>query len=252
MEALRVEEYTLVEHLTELRKRLIITILVFVITLAIGFYYSPTILNELKSHDVAQGVEWNLFNYTDGIMIYLQCALIISIALTLPVAMYQAWQFMKPGLNEKERRGTFIFIPSAFLLFVLGVAFAYFVLFPFMMQFMKTINESIGATETYGMNQYFTFMFGIIIPVAVIFELPVITGFLTKIGIISSVLLKKSRKIAYILLVIIGVSITPPDFLSDFLIIAPMILLFEFSIIIASFIEKKEMNKQITISQQGS
>ncbi len=246
------EEYTLVEHLTELRKRIIITAIVFIITLAIGFYYSPTILNELKSHDVARGVDWNLFNYTDGIIIYLQCALMISIALTLPVAMFQAWKFMQPALSDHEKKGTFIFIPAAFALFIIGVAFAYFVLFPFMMDFMKKINDSIGATETYGMKQYFSFMFGIIIPVAIIFELPVIIGFLTKIGIINSALLKKSRKLAYIILVVIGVSITPPDFLSDFLIIAPMILLFEFSIIIAKYIERKELKKQMSLTEQGS
>ena len=237
------EEYTLIEHLSELRKRLIVTIAVFIISLAIGFYYSPSILNELKSHDVAQGVEWNLFNYTDGILIYIQCALIISIALTLPVAMYEAWKFMQPGLNEKEKKGSFAFIPAAFILFIVGILFAYFVLFPFMMDFMKKINDSIGATETYGMKQYFSFMFGIIVPVAIIFELPVIIGFLTKIGIINSALLKKSRKLAYIVLVVIGVSITPPDFLSDFLIIAPMIILFEVSILISKYIERKNGKK---------
>lgn len=239
------EEYTLVQHLTELRKRIILTAIIFIITLAIGLYFSPTILNTLKSHEVAAQVEWNIFNYTDGIIIYLQCAMIISVALTLPVAMFQAWQFMKPGLNEKEVKGTLIFIPAALILFIVGVAFAYIVLFPIMMDFMNNINESIGATETYGMKQYFSFMFGLIIPVAVIFELPVIIGFLTKIGIISSALLKKSRKLSYIVLVVIGVSITPPDFISDFLIIAPMILLFEISILIASSIERKEIKKQL-------
>lgn len=239
------EEYTLVQHLTELRKRIILIGIIFIITLAIGLYFSPTILNTLKSHEVAAQVEWNIFNYTDGIIIYLQCAMIISVALTLPVAMFQAWQFMKPGLNEKEVKGTLIFIPAALILFIVGVAFAYIVLFPIMMDFMNNINESIGATETYGMKQYFSFMFGLIIPVAVIFELPVIIGFLTKIGIISSALLKKSRKLSYIVLVVIGVSITPPDFISDFLIIAPMILLFEISILIASSIERKEMKKQL-------
>lgn len=237
------EEYTLIEHLTELRKRLIITLGIFVITLMIGFYFSTDILNALKSHEVASKVEWNIFNYTDGIIIYLQCAMIVALAFTVPVAMLQAWFFMRPGLSQKELKGTFIFIPAAFVLFVIGVAFAYIVLFPIMMQFMTNINESIGATETYGMKQYFSFMFGIIIPVAIIFEMPVIIPFLTKIGIINSALLRKSRKIAYIVLVIIGVSITPPDFISDFLIIIPMVLLFEISIILSSAIERKEKKR---------
>lgn len=233
-------EYTLLEHLTELRKRLILTVIVFVIALAIGFYFSPNILNILKSQEMASSVEWNLFNYTDGILIYFQCSLIIGVALTLPVAMYQAWMFMKPGLNANEVKGTMIYIPAAFLLFIFGIAFGYFILFPLMLQFMSNINSTIGATETYGMKQYFSFLFGILIPVAAIFELPVIISFLTKIGILNSALLRKSRKIAYVVLVIIGVSITPPDFISDILIILPLVLLFEVSILIASSIEKKK------------
>ena len=247
IEVRNLEEYTLIEHLTELRKRLVVTLAVFVITLGIGFYFSPQILNELKSHEVATGVSWNLFNYTDGIIIYLQCALIVGIGLTLPVAMYEAWQFMKPGLNRNERKGTFIYIPIAFLLFVFGITFAYTIIFPLMMGFMQTINDSIGATETYGMKQYFSFLFGILIPVALIFEMPVMIGFLTKIGLLSSALLKKSRKLAYIALVVIGVSITPPDFLSDFLIIVPMLLLFELSITVAVYIERKEHKKNSMI-----
>jgi sec-independent protein translocase protein TatC len=236
-------EFTLVEHLSELRKRLLIVITTFVITLIIGLYFSPKLLHVLKQQEVAAHVDWNIFHYTDGIFIYLQCALIISCVFTLPVLMYQTWKFMKPGLLEKEIKQTFIFIPAAFLLFIIGVCFAYFVLFPIMLNFMKNINQSIGATEVYGMKQYFALMFGIIIPVAVIFELPIIIGFLTKIGILNSKLLKKSRKVAYFLLVVIGISITPPDFVSDFLIIVPMILLYEVSVLIAKSIERKAMKQ---------
>lgn len=243
------EEYTLIEHLEELRKRVIIVTLVFVVTLAIGFYYSPQVLQYMKSQEVATQVEWNIFNYTDGIIIYLQCALILSLALTIPVAMYQTWKFMMPGLSEKEQKNTILFIPAAFFLFLAGVSFGYFVLFPIMLDFMQNINASIGAVETYGMKQYFSFMFGLILPVAAIFELPVIIGFLTKIGVVNAQMLKKSRKIAYLLLIVIGVSITPPDFISDFLLIIPMILLFEISIMIAASIEKRERKKLKAVQQ---
>lgn len=238
-----IEEYTLVEHLEELRKRVIMVTVVFIVTLAVGFYYSPQILQYMKSQEVAAQVEWNIFNYTDGIIIYLQCALILALTLTIPVAMYHAWKFMKPGLSEKEQKNTVLFIPAAFFLFIAGISFGYFVLFPIMLDFMKNINMSIGAVETYGMKQYFSFMFGLILPVAAIFELPVIIAFLTKIGLVNAQMLKKSRKIAYLLLIVIGVSITPPDFVSDFLLIIPMIVLFEMSIIIAASIEKRELKK---------
>ena len=133
----------------------------------------------------ASHVEWNVFGYTDGLMIYLKCALLLAILITLPIALYQTWLFVKPGMSEEESKGTVVFIPASFLLFLAGVSFGYFLLFPLMLNFMSNINESIGAVETYGMKQYFTFMFNLIIPVGIVFELPVVILFLTKLGIVT-------------------------------------------------------------------
>lgn len=229
------QEYTLVEHLTELRKRLIVIASTFIISLGVGFWLAPKTMHLLKSQPSAQHVEWNVFGYTDGLMIYVKCALILSILITLPIAMHQIWLFVKPGLTDKESKGAYIYIPMSLLLFVAGVSFSYYVLFPLMLNFMSGINESIGATETYGMNQYFTFMFNLIIPIGIVFELPVIVLFLTRLGILTPDLLRKMRKVSYFILVVVGVSITPPDFVSDFIIIVPLLLLFEISIALSAW-----------------
>ncbi|MDN4493405.1 twin-arginine translocase subunit TatC [Ureibacillus aquaedulcis] len=238
------QEFTLVEHLTELRKRLIIISIVFVVTLLIGFVFAPDILQFFKSQKVAQHVDWNVFGYTDGISIYVKCALIISICFTLPIAMHQLWLFTKPGLTDKEASGAAKFIPLAFILFIIGVSFSYFVVFPLMLNFMANINQSIGATETYGMQQYFTLMFNLLIPVGIVFELPVVILFLTKLGIVNPKLLRKMRKLSYFILIVVGISITPPDFVSDFIIIIPLLLLFEISILVSERTYKKSLQKQ--------
>lgn len=243
------KEFTLIEHLTELRTRLIIICSTFLITLIIGFLFAPDLLQFIKSQEAAQNVDWNVFGYTDGISIYVKCALLISICLTLPIAMHQLWLFMKPGLTENEANSTATFIPVAFLLFLLGVIFSYFILFPLMLNFMSSINKSIGATETYGMKQYFTLMFNLIIPVGLVFELPVIILFLTKLGIVTPSRLKKMRKVSYFILIVIGVIISPPDFVSDFLIIIPLLLLFEISIIISEKTYKKEFSKRVQTTE---
>ena len=237
-------ELTLVEHLTELRKRLIIVATTFILSLALGFWIAPKTLNFIKQQPTAAHVEWNVFGYTDGLMIYVKCALILAILITLPIAMHQIWLFVKPGLLEKEARGTIYFIPVSFFLFLAGISFSYFILFPLMLNFMSSINDSIGAIETYGMQQYFTFMFNLIIPVGIVFELPVIILFLTKLGIITPDLLRKMRKVSYFILVVVGVSITPPDFISDFIIVVPLLLLFEISILVSSWSYKKQLAKQ--------
>ncbi|KGR91447.1 preprotein translocase subunit TatC [Ureibacillus massiliensis 4400831 = CIP 108448 = CCUG 49529] len=239
------QEFTLVEHLTELRKRLIIISIIFLVTLIIGFVFAPNILQFLKSQEIAQSVEWNVFGYTDGIQIYVKCAILVAICFTLPIGMHQLWLFMKPGLTNKEARVAARFIPVAFILFIVGVSFSYFILFPLMLNFMSNINASIGAVETYGMNQYFTLMFNMLIPIGIVFELPVVILFLTRLGIVTPQRLRKMRKVSYLILVIIGVMISPPDFVSDFLIIIPLLLLFEISIIVSERTYRKKMLDEV-------
>lgn len=229
------QEYTLVEHLTELRKRIIIIAGTFIVFLGMGFSVASKLLNLIKLQPTAVNVDWNVFGFTDGILIYFKCAIMIAILLTLPLALHQIWLFVKPGMSREEMKGTFKYIPISFLLFLTGVSFSYFILFPLMLNFMSTINQSVGATETYGMNQYFTFMFNLIIPVGIVFEMPVIILFLTKMGIVEPNSLRKMRKVAYFLLVIVGVLLSPPDFISDILIIIPLLLLFEISIAISAW-----------------
>lgn len=238
------QEFTLVEHLTELRKRLIVVAIAFIVSLGIGFAIAAKILNFIKMQPTAVNVDWNVFGFTDGIMIYFKCALLLAILFTLPVLLHQVWLFVKPGLSENEAKGTFLFIPVSFFLFLAGVSFSYFILFPMMLNFMSDINQSIGATETYGMSQYFTFMFNLIIPVGIVFEMPVVIMFLTKLGIVTPMSLRKMRKIAYFVLVIIGVLISPPDFMSDILIIIPLFILFEISILVSS-VTLRKMNQRL-------
>ena len=238
------QQLTIVEHLKELRKRLIIVISIFILSLALGFWLAPKTLIFIKQQPTAINVEWNVFGYTDGLMIYVKCALILAILVTLPIALHQIWLFVRPGLNENEAKGTAYYIPVAFLLFLLGISFSYYILLPLMLNFMSNINGSIGALETYGMKQYFTFMFNLVIPVGIVFELPVIILFLTKLGIITPDWLRKMRKVSYLVLAVVGATITPPEFISEIIIIIPLLLLFEISILVSSWSYKKRLAKQ--------
>ncbi|MGD6942779.1 twin-arginine translocase subunit TatC [Cytobacillus gottheilii] len=234
-----IQDNQLMKHLLELRKRIIIVLVVFVLSMILGFFAAPDILNFIKHQPSAVQIDWNVFGFGDGISIYMKCAFILSLLITLPVAMQQAWVFAKPGLTEREKKGAFLFIPTSFFLFIAGVAFSYFILFPMMLQFLSSINQTIGATETYGINQYFTLMFGIILPISIMFELPVLSIFLTKIGMISPQLLRKIRKPAYLVLVIIALVITPPDLVSEILVSIPLLILFEISILCSNWMYKR-------------
>ncbi|MEC0229986.1 MULTISPECIES: twin-arginine translocase subunit TatC [Paenibacillus] len=222
-------------HLTEVRKRLLIVAIWFVITLSAGLYLSPGILLYMKSQPLIGGIQWNVFSFTDGLMIYMKCAFLFALLFTMPVILYQLWAFVRPGLTEAESRSALPYIPTAFALFIIGVAFSYWVVFPMMIRFMMRMNHQIGAVETYGIDRYFAFLFHIVFPMAIAFELPVVLLFLTKIGLLTPQRLKMSRKYAYLGLTIIGSCISPPDMVSHLSVTVPLILLFEISALVAGW-----------------
>ncbi len=233
------KKMSLLGHLKELRNRLIWVAVVFVGTFILGFFITPDLIDFFRSSPAMERIDWNVFNVADAIMIYVKIALTIAFVVTLPFIMFQIWQFVAPGLTKKERGSTIWFIPVAFLLFVLGVAFGYFILFPMVIKFLLMITDILDVNEMFGMSQYFSFMFKLIIPFGLLFELPVIIVFLTKIGVITPNLLVRIRKYAYLVLVIVGVSITPPDFISDLLVIVPLITLYEVSIWLSRIFARK-------------
>lgn len=221
-------------HLTEVRKRMLIVACWFVATLCAGLYASPHILRYIKSQPSAEQIEWNVFSFTDGLLIYMKCAFLLALLLTLPLLLYQLWAFVRPGLTSQEARSTFPYIPAAFGLFLLGMAFSYLVVFPMMLRFMKKMNRSIGAIETYGIDRYFSFLFDIVFPMAVAFELPVVMLFLTRIGLLTPDRIKATRKYAYVGLAITGSCISPPDMFSHLSVTIPLILLFEISVFVSN------------------
>lgn len=228
------DQEELIYHLTEVRKRLLIVFGWFFVTLCAGLYVSPKLLLAIKTMPAAANIEWNVFSFTDGLFIYMKCALMVAVLLTLPVLLYQAWAFVRPGLTDKEAKGTLAYVPASFALFLGGASFSYFVVFPMMLRFMEKMNRTIGAVETYGIDRYFSFLFSVVFPMAVAFELPVVMLFLTRIGLLTPGRLKKARKYAYLGLAIVGSCISPPDFVSHLSVTIPLIVLFELSVIVSS------------------
>ncbi|MEK3721511.1 twin-arginine translocase subunit TatC [Paenibacillus sp. FSL H8-0034] len=220
-------------HLAEIRKRLIIVGSWFIAALCVGLYLSPSILRYIKSQPTASGIEWNVFSFTDGLLIYMKCALLFALLFAVPIILHQLWGFVKPGLTEAEARSTLPYIPAAFVLFLAGAAFGYMVVFPMMLHFMKTMNVTIGAVETYGIDRYFSFLYEIVFPMAVAFEMPVVLMFLTKLGLLTPERLKMTRKYAYITLAIVGSCISPPDMISHLSVTVPLFLLFEISVFVS-------------------
>lgn len=240
-------EQSFAEHFTELRRRIAWSVLIFFVTLIVGFIYAIDIFHWIRETTFAD-LAINTFSPSDSIKVYMQISFIIAFVITLPVILYQIWQFVRPGLHPKEQKATLLYIPASVVLFISGLSFGYFAVFPFLIKFMTSINEQMGIVEVYGVYQAFGFLFNIIFPIALFFELPVIVLFLTSIGVLKPTYLIKARRYAYLIMVIIAAVISPPDFISNILVAIPLIVLYEASIWLSTWLYRR-MEKRRQIDQ---
>ncbi|MFC0274529.1 twin-arginine translocase subunit TatC [Metabacillus herbersteinensis] len=245
------EAMSVIEHITELRKRLILVVVFFVLAIIAGFLLSRPIIIYLQHTEEAQNLTLNSFNLTDPLMVYMKFAFIIALIITSPIILFQLWSFVSPGLYEKERRVTLSYIPMAIGLFLSGIAFSYFILFPFVVDFMEGISSDLGVNQVIGINEYFSFLLQLTLPFGLLFQLPVIIMFLTRLGIVTPMFLVEVRRYAYFILLVIAALITPPELVSHLMVTVPLFILYEISIIVSRFSYRKaqkaafeEANKQ--------
>ena len=229
-----------IEHFEEMRKRIIITLIVFILFLCASFIFVQDIY-----HFLVKDLPFKLaiLGPTDIMFVYLMIATVTAIAATIPVAAHQIWLFIKPAMSKREQKVTLCYIPALFFLFLLGIAFGYFVLSPIVLAFLMSLSGEMFNTF-FTTEKYFKFLLHLTLPFGVLFELPVVIMFLTSLGVLNPYRLQKVRKYAYFVLVIISVVVTPPDFISDVLVIIPLILLYESSISLSKIVYKKKLAKE--------
>lgn len=232
------------EHVGELRKRIMVVAVFFLAAFVAGMFVSKPLIRYFEHAPTAQQFTLNAFRVTDPMFIYLEMAMIFAFVVTLPLLLYELWAFIRPGLYEHERRITLAYIPVTVLLFLAGVAFSYFVLFPYVIHLMISLSHDMDIQQTLGIHQYFTFLLQITIPFGLIFQLPMLAMFLTRLGIINPRFLRKIRKYAYFVLLVIAGLITPPDVISQLIVMAPLVVLYEISIVVSGFAYRKAVKAQ--------
>jgi len=238
------KELNLVDHLEELRKRIIISAVAFVVFFIIGFIYVDDIYKWFVGN-----TKLLVLGPSDIMWIYFMLAGVVAIAGTIPVLALQIWMFVRPALRPVERKITVSYVPALFILFLMGLAFGYFVIFPMVLDFLVSMGKDMFVTN-FTAERYFQFILNMTLPFGVLFELPVVVMFLTSLGIINPFVLAKIRKYAYFVLIIIAVVITPPDFMSDFVVTVPLLLLYEVSINLSKFVYRKRLKKQEELKDQ--
>jgi len=163
----------LLEHIGELRRRLLYVLAVFVAGLVLGLLAADPVYGYLMSVEPANKLaSLHVFSLWDGIGMYMKIAFVIALLIALPFAFHQLWAFVSPGLKARERKAALGYVPLAFVMLAAGLAFSYFVVFPLAFDFTTHVSQRLGLEETYGIAQYFSFMFNIIVPISLLFELP--------------------------------------------------------------------------------
>lgn len=234
------QDMDLIGHFEELRKRLIITLGAFILLFILSFIFVQDIYNLLVK-DLS--IKLAVLGPSDILWVYFILAGVVSIAGTIPIAAYQIWLFVRPALKENERKVTLGYIPALFILFIIGISFGYFVIFPIVFKFLLSLSEGMFMSF-FTTEKYFRFVLHMTLPFGFLFELPVIIMFLTSIGILNPYRLQKMRKYSYFILILTAVFITPPDFLSDILVVIPLLFLYECSVLLSKVVYKRKQ-KQI-------
>ena len=168
-----------------------------------------------------------------------------------PYVLYEIWKFISPGLHENERKHSRGFIIVASLLFFLGVLFGYYVVAPLSINFLGTYQVSEEVLNEFDLGSYIATVRASVIACGIIFELPILIYFLTKVGLVTPAIMKKYRKIALVIVLILAAVITPPDVASQIIVAVPVLILYQVSMYISKMVIKRQEKKEKKTAKTG-
>jgi len=230
------KEMSFLDHLEELRKRVIRCLFFIIMFSIVAYFFSEKIINF-----VSKPIPHLYFmSPTEAFAIRIKLSLIVGVIVSVPVIFYQAWQFVVPGLLEKEVKIVIPVVVSSTIFFLIGAVFCFFLVLPVGLKFLlgfgtEKLSPLIKITDYINFISYMTLAFG------AVFELPVLSYFLAKIGVISAPTLRKGRRYAIVIILILAAALTPgPDIFSQLMLAGPLYILYEISIIVVMITRKKK------------
>ena len=231
------EKLTVLGHLRELRRRLFWSAIAVVIGFVICFIFRAWLFYFLEYP--AHGLDFYYFQMTEPMSTIMMVSFAGGVILAMPVLVYHGIMFVAPALSRHEKNVVLLIIPWIFLMFLIGVAFGYFLLAPWTIWFLRTFGADFADLFP-GMSNYMSFLAKLLLMTGLVFEMPVISTFLARIGVLKPEWLSSKRTIAIIAAFIAAAVITPPDPITQVLLAIPLILLYELSIFLAKLVYKKK------------
>jgi sec-independent protein translocase protein TatC len=237
------KKLTVLGHLGELRSRLIKCVIAVAITSLISFIFAKQIFDILILP--AGEIDLIYIEMTEMIGTYMRVSLASGIILAMPYLIYQVVMYVSPALTRKEKKYIYLILPWVTLMFVGGVAFSYFILIPPATKFLITFGSDI-ATPQIKIGNYISIVTRLLVAIGLVFELPVLTTFLARIGVITPKWLASKRKLAIILAFILAAIITPTfDPINQSLVAIPLVILYEMSIWLAKLVHRGKKEESL-------
>ena len=240
---------TILAHLKELRVRITWAAVSLAVTTVLSFVFAEQLLDFLLQPYASSsplGAELQVLRPTEGIETFFKVSLMAGAIISMPIILYQLWLFILPGLTKKERRYIYIFLPSALILFGLGISFAWFILVPASVQFLANFLPDVFNPDWTG-QEYISFLTTMLFWIGVAFEMPVVVYFVARVGLVTAKTLREQWRMALVAISVLAAMITPSvDPVTMLLTMAPLIILYGLSIILA-VVGERQFNKSMAV-----
>jgi len=223
-------------HLYELRDRVIKSALAIITVFVCLVYWAPDIFHLFAQpllEALPAGGKMIVTDVTGSFFVPMKVTMLVAFLIALPVVIYQLWAFIAPGLYLHERKLILPLVISSYSLFIIGMAFAYFLVFPTVFKFMASYNAPLGAEMSTDIDNYLSFAMTTFLAFGITFEVPVVVVVLVRMGMVSLAKLKEIRPYVIVGAFVISAVVTPPDVLSQLLLAVPMTLLYELGLLVA-------------------
>ncbi|HEX9253202.1 MAG TPA: twin-arginine translocase subunit TatC [Ignavibacteriaceae bacterium] len=234
------KEMTFLEHLEELRWRIIFSIIGIVVGTIVAWIFIDFLVDVVLLKPAKDsGAHLQNLRPFGQLFLYMQIAIMVGIIISIPNIFYQFWRFISPALRKHERRYIFWIVAFSSICFLIGIAFAYFVMLPLTLKFAAQFGSESIKNE-FSIEEYMSIIISVMLAAGLIFELPMVSFFLSKLGILKPSFMKKFRKHAIVVIMIAAAFLTPgTDPVSQIVLAIPLVVLYEISILVSKISQKK-------------
>ncbi len=239
-EVVNEKEMTFLEHLEELRWRIIYSLIGIVVGTIIAWIFIDFLVDYVLLKPAKDsGADLQNLKPFGQLFLYMQVAIMVGLVISIPNIFYQFWKFISPALHKRERKYILWIVIFSSLCFLIGIAFAYFVMLPLALKFAAQFG-STAIKNQFAIDEYMSIIISVMLAAGLVFELPMISFFLSKLGILKPSFMRKFRKHAIVIIMIAAAILTPgTDPVSQIILAVPLVILYEISILISKLSQKK-------------